>query len=409
MMQINYPLKAMERAMKIQEIILRAMSKQITWIQAAEIIGISPRQMRRWKTRYEHYGYDGLFDRRRRTPSPRRVPLRTAETILQLYREKYFDFNMSHFHEKLKKVHKIDISYNWVRLALEESGLVAKHPRKSPHRLRRPRKPLVGMMLHIDGSPFDWLGTEEELDLIVICDDANNEIYDMMLVPEEDTRSCMECLHNTVKKKGIFCSLYSDRASHFFLTKKTGDHVVKNHRTQIGRALQELGIQAIPAYSPQARGRSERLNGTLQGRLPQEFRLRGIKTIDKANSYLRKTYIPLHNQRFIHKPEQAGSAFLPIPFTADLHKIFSLKHERTVNKDNTVSFNNRIFQINPSTLRVSFAKCKITIYEHLDGSLTLGFGPHTLGYYSPKGEVLNPRNSINKKLNREHSNFLLSA
>ena len=408
-MQINYPLKAMERAMKIQEIILRAMSNQITWIQAAEIIGISPRQMRRWKNRYKYYGYDGLFDRRRKSPSPRRVPLKTAETILQLYREKYFDFNMSHFYEKLQKVHKINISYNWVRLALQESGLVPKHPRKSTHRLRRPRKPLVGMMLHIDGSPYDWLNTGEEVDLIVICDDANNEIYDMMLVTEEDTRSCMECLLNTVKKKGIFCSLYSDRASHFFLTKKAGDRIVKNHLTQIGRALQELGIQPIPAYSPQARGRSERLNGTLHGRLPQELRLRGIKTIDKANFYLRKTYIPQHNQRFIHKPEQIGSAFLPIPFTVDLHKIFSLKHDRTVNKDNTVSFNNRIIQISPSALRVSFAKCKIIIYEHLDDSLTIGFGPHTLGYYSPKGEPLNSIKTINKKQNEKHSKLLLTA
>ena len=408
-MQISYPPKAMERAMKIQEVILRAMSKQITWIQAAEIIGISPRQMRRWKNRYEYYGYDGLFDRRRKSPSPRRVPLKTAETILQLYREKYFDFNMSHFCEKLQKVHKINISYNWVRLALQEAGLVPKHPRKSTHRLRRPRKPLVGMMLHIDGSPFDWLGTGEELDLIVICDDANNEIYDMMLVPEEDTRHCMECLYNVVDKKGVFCSLYSDRASHFFLTKKAGERIVKNHLTQIGRALQELGIQPIPAYSPQARGRSERLNGTLQGRLPQEFRLQGINTIDQANLYLRKTYIQQHNQKFARSPEKIGSAFLPVPPTIDLHKVFSLKYERIVNKDNTVSFNNRILQIGPSLLRVSFAKCKVTVYEHLDQSLTIGFGPHILGYYSPNGKLLQKKFLPKKHMSKNSSKLLLTA
>jgi transposase len=377
------------------------MSKQIKWFQAAEIIGISPRQMRRWRMRYEKYGYDGLFDRRRQTPSPRRVPLKTAETILQLYREKYFDFNMSHFHEKLQKVHKINISYNWVRLALEESGLVSKSPRKSPHRLRRPRKPITGMMLHIDGSPYDWLNTGKELDLIVICDDANNEIYDMMLVPEEDTRSCMQCLRNVVEKKGIFCSLYSDRASHFFLTKKAGDQVTKNHLTQIGRALTDLGIQPIPAYSPQARGRSERLNGTLQGRLPKEFRLNGITAIEQANIFLRKTYIKQHNQRFIHEPEESGSAFVPVPQTVDLDKVFSVKHERVVNKDNTVSFNHRILQIAPSSLRVCFSKCRVIVYEHLDQSITIGFGPHTLGYYSPNGELLKtnflPKNEKQKK------------
>ena len=408
-MQIIYPPKAVERAMKIQEIILRAMSKQITWVQAAEIIGISPRQMRRWKDRYERNGYDGLFDRRRKSPSPRRVPLKTAETILQLYREKYFDFNMSHFCEKLQEIHKINISYNWVRLALQEAGLVSKHPRKSTHRLRRPRKPLVGMMLHIDGSPYDWLGTGEELDLVVISDDANNEIYDMLLVHEEDTRACMDCLRNVVENKGIFCSLYSDRASHFFLTKKAGERIVKNHLTQIGRALQDLGIQPIPAYSPQARGRCERLNRTLQGRLSQEFRLKGITTIAQANLYLKKTYIPQHNQRFVRKPEQPGSAFLPVPETVDLNKVFSLKHDRTVNKDNTVSFNNRILQIVPSPLRVCFAKCKVTVYEHLDRSLTIGFGPHTLGYYSPNGQPLKTKSSPKINMLKNNSKLLLTA
>lgn len=408
-MQEFYPPKAMERAMKIQEIILRAMSKQIKWYQAAEIIGISSRQMRRWRERYEKHGYDGLFDRRRKTPSPRRIPLKTAEIILQLYREKYFDFNMSHFHEKLIKVHKINISYNWVRLALEEAGLVPKSPRKSSHRLRRPRKPLIGMMLHIDGSPFDWLGTGEELDLIVICDDANNEIYDMLLVPEENTLGCMQCIHNVIANKGIFCSLYSDRASHFFLTEKAGEHIVKNHLTQIGRALLELGIQPIPAYSPQARGRSERLNGTLQGRLPQEFRLNGITTIDQANQYLKNIYIKQHNKRFVYTPEQEGSAFIPVPPSLDLNKIFSIKHERIVNKDNTVSFNKRILQIGPSSLRVSFAKCKVTVYEHLDQSVSIGFGPHTLGFYSPNGKLIKakflPKNIKAKK----QLNLLLNA
>jgi len=408
-MPIFYSPKAMERAMKIQEIILRAMSKKLTWVQAAEIIGISPRQMRRWKNRYEKYGYDGLFDRRRQSPSPRRVPLKTAEAILQLYRERYFDFNIAHFCEKLKKVHKITISYNWVRLALQEAGLASKHPRKSTHRLRRPRKPLIGMMLHIDGSPFDWLGTGEELDLIVVCDDANNDIYDMMLTPEEDTRSCMECIRNTVEKKGIFCSLYSDRASHFFLTAKSGNRIIKNHPTQISRALFELGIQPIPAYSAQARGRSERLNGTLQGRLPQEFRLHGITTIKQANIFLRKVYIKQHNQRFARKPEQQGSAFLPVIPTIDLNKVFSLKHERTVNNDNTISFNNRILQISVSPLRVSFAKCKVIVYEFLDKSIAIGFGPHIIGYYSPDGKPKKTKLPIQTNMIKKNSKLLLTA
>ncbi len=382
-MSTYYQRPAMERAMKVQEVILRAMSGQILWTQAAEILGISCRQMRRWKKRYENEGYDGLYDRRRKIPSPKRVPLEIAEKILHLYREKYFDFNISHFYDKIKKEDNITLSYNWIRLALQGAGLVEKRTRHDKHRKRRPRKPLVGMMLHMDGSPYDWLSNGNEYDFICVSDDANNELYDIELVNEEDSHSCMRMLKNVVEKKGIFCSLYTDRGSHFFLTKKAGEEVSKENPTQIGRALQELGIQHIPAYSPQARGRHERLNGTLQGRIPQELRLRGIKTLNEANKYLKKEYLKEHNKRFMKKPEQKGSAFISIPKHVDLDKIFCFKHERTVNNDNTVLFKNRKLQIQPSELRVSFAKCKVIIYEHLDSSISINYGPHIIGYYPP--------------------------
>lgn len=391
-----YPPKAVERAMKVQEIMLRAMSGQILWIQAADILGISARQIRRWRRRYELYGYDGLFDRRKRTPSPRRVPLDTVEQILHLYREKYYDFNARHFCEKLLTEHQIKISYNWLRLALQGAGLMQAKPRGSTHRLRRPRKPVIGMMLHMDGSPHDWLGTGDPVDLIAISDDANNEVYDIALVDEEDTASCMEMVRNVVDKEGVFCSLYTDRGSHFFFTKKAGDDVVKDHVTQFAPALKELGIQPIAAYSPEARGRSERLNETLQGRLPQELRLRGIKTKEAANKFIREEYIKMHNRSFKRKAEQEGSAFLPAPASVDLDKVFCFKHERTVNKDNTISFNNRVLQITPSHLRVSFAKCKVMVFEHLDKSVTIGFGPHVLGYYSPNGMPLTLKQRMTK-------------
>ena len=245
-MRTYYPKPALERAMKVQEVILRAISGQINWIQAAEILGISCRQMRRWKVRYELYGYDGLYDRRRKIPGPRRISLHIAEKILKLYRDKYFDFNISHFYDKLKKNHNISVSYNWVRLALEGAGLIEKRTRRDRHRKRRPRKPLVGMMLHIDGSPHDWFGNNTEYSLITISDDANNKLYDIELVKEENSLTCMSMLKNTVEKKGIFCSLYSDGASHFFLTKKAGEDVSKDSPTQIARVLHELGIQTIP-------------------------------------------------------------------------------------------------------------------------------------------------------------------
>lgn len=383
-MKTYYPKPVLERAMKIQEVILRTISGQILWMEAAEILGITDRQMRRWKRRYEIYGYDGLYDRRKKIPSPRRVPLDKAEKVLRLYREKYFDFNTSHFYDKLRKEHNISLSYNWVRLALEGAGLIKKRNRRDKHRKRRPRKPLAGMMLHMDGSSHDWFGNDTEYTIVTVSDDATNKLYDIAIVNEEDSITCMSMLKNVVEKKGIFCSLYTDRASHFFLTKKAGEDVSKDNLTQIGRSLQELEIQPIPSYSPQARGRSERLNRTLQGRIPQELRLRGIKALKEANKYLKTEYLKEHNKRFSKKQEQKGSAFINVPKTIDLNKIFCFKHERTVNNDNTISFNNRVLQIGPSELRVSFAKCKVTVYEHIDGSISVGYGPHMISYYLPK-------------------------
>jgi transposase len=396
-MKAYYPQTALELAMKRQEVILRAMSGKIHWIQAAEILGVTDRQMRRIKLQYQVHGSDGLLDKRRINPSSRRVPYAVTEKVLSLYRERYFDFNVTHFHEKLGKEHGINLSYNWVRLALEEAGLIKRRKKRDPHRKRRPRKPLVGMMLHMDGSPHDWFGNGTEYDIVAISDDANNEVYDMALVPEEDGLTCMSMLKTIVENKGIFCSLYTDRASHFFLTKKAGEAVCKSSLTQIGRALEELGIQHIPSYSPQGRGRSERLNETLQGRLPQELRIRGIKTLKEANSYIRGEYIKEHNKKFAVNPQQEGSAFIAVPESVDLEKIFCFKHERTVNNDNTISFKNRLFQIRPNKLRVSFARCRVAVHEHIDGSISIAYGPHTIGYYTPNGLSTNPHYQQRKK------------
>src|ERR687887_525207 len=242
----------MERMMKVQEVILKAMAGSLKWWEAAEIIGVSDRTMRRWRERYQEYGYDGLYDRRKRRPSPKRVPLRTAEKVLQLYREKYFDFNVRHFHEKLVEEHGIQISYTWVKMALQGAGLVSKQRRRGKHRRRRPRRPMPGMLLHIDASKHAWFGDGRYYDLITILDDATSEIYYAQLVEEEGTRTVMAGLREGIEKRGVFCALYSDRGTHFFVNPKAGEPVDKARLTQVGRALRELGIHMIPAYSPQA-------------------------------------------------------------------------------------------------------------------------------------------------------------
>lgn len=382
-----YSEAAMERAMKIQEVILRAIGKRITWWQAAEILGISCRSMRRWRWRYEQWGYDGLWDRRRGKPSPRRVPLATVEQVLELYRERYFDCNVRHFHEKLREEHDIRLSYTWVKLALQGAGLVRKRRQRGPHRKRRPRRPLPGMLLHLDGSRHRWFQDHRWYDLLVVLDDATSEIYYAQLVEQESTPTVLAALRAVVEQRGLFCALYSDRASHFFLTAKAGEAVDRERRTQVGRALHELGIQMIPAYSPQARGRSERNFGTWQGRLPQELRLRGITAVEAANRFLREQYIGEFNRRFAVPAAQRGTAFLPSP-RQHLDRIFSIQHERVVNRDNTVQVENRGLQIDQTPWRATLAGCRVMVYEHLDGTWSIGYGPHIVGRYTADGTPL---------------------
>src|SRR5438132_6115316 len=238
---VSYSKAAMERAKKVQEVILRAIAKKITWWQAAEIIGISDRHMRRWRERYEEFGYDGLFDRRRGKPSPKRVPLALVEQILGLYREKYFDLNVRHFHEKLRAEHQIELSYTWVKPALQGAGLVEGGRKRGVHRKRRPRRPLPGMLLHIDGSRHRWFQDERWYDLIVILDDASSEIYYAQLVEEESTLTVMAGLKEVIERKGVFCALYSDRGSHFWLTPKVGGRVDSHRLTPSGACSAGVG------------------------------------------------------------------------------------------------------------------------------------------------------------------------
>src|SRR5438309_44110 len=383
----SYPRAAMERAMKVQEVILRAMAKKITWWQAAEIIGISDRHMRRWRERYEEFGYDGLFDRRCGKPSQRRVPVETVEKVLGLYREKYFDLNVRHFHEKLQAEHGIELSYTWVKQALQGAGLVARGRKRGVHRKRRERRPLPGMLLHIDGSRHQWFQDERWYDLIVILDDATSQIYYAQLVEEESTVTVMAGLQEVIEHKGVFCALYSDRGSHFWLTPKVGGKVDYHRRTQVGRALHELGVQMIPAYSPEARGRSERSFATWQGRLPQELRLHGISTLEAANRFLREHYIAEFNRRFQVAAAQRGSAFVPCR-SRDLERIFSLQFDRSVNRDNTVSFQHLSLQIERVRWRATLAGCQVVVHQHLNGTLSLTHGPHCLGRYDASGAPL---------------------
>jgi transposase len=387
-----YPARALERAMKVKEVITRALSGEINWMQAAEILGITDRHLRRWRNKWEKYGYEDLFDRRMKRPSPKRVAFSDLEKVLRLYREKYFDLNVKHFVEKLHEEHRMRFSYTWVKSALQTAGLVQRYRKRGQHRKKRPRRPLPGMLLHVDGSKHRWIpGLNAYQDLIVVFDDATSEMYYARLVEEESTETVMAGLRQVIADRGVFCALYSDRGSHFVYTPQAGKVPDRHVKTQIGRALEQMGIELIAANSPEARGRCERLFGTWQGRLPQEIRLRKISTVEAANAYLPEWITTEHNRKFAITAQEPGTAFVPYGGT-ELDKIWSHQQERIVGNDNTVTYGKLSLQVPQQTFRFSLARCRVLVCRHLDTTISLHYGPHVLGHYNFQGQLLSVMN-----------------
>jgi transposase len=359
---------------------------RLSMMEAAELVGVSERHFRRLRDRYEEEGAEGLIDRRRGRVSGRRIAVDRIEWVVEQYRTRYFDFTAKHFHEALSAEFGFDLSYTWTKTVLQQRGLIRVAPKRSAHRKKRPRRPLPGMMLFQDGSTHAWLNGQPPLELIVTLDDATSKVYSMFLVEEEGTASSFRGLHETIAKKGLFSSLYTDRGSHYFVTPKAGDAVDRLNLTQVGRGLVELGIEHIPSYSPEGRGRMERLFGTLQLRLPPVLRLKRITTIEAANRYLASTYIDEHNRRFAVPAAEEGDAF--VPFLGNLAEVLCSKHERVVGNDNCVRFEGRVLQIPEQRHRRHFVRVTVRLHHYLDGSLAIFHGPRRLADYSADGNLI---------------------
>ena len=396
---------AVERAMRIQEVILRAVGGELTWIQAARIIGCTDRTMRRWKRRYELYGYDGLLDRRTQRPSPKRADLKELERILRLYRERYDGFNVRHFHQKAREHHGVTLSYTFVKKALHEAGLVPKRRKRGRHLRRREPKPCFGEMLHIDGSRHAWLALRPKLQmsLIVVLDDATSRLLYAQLWPEETTEAILTALRAVIAEQGLFMALYCDRARWAFYTPDEQSKISKTVFTQVGRALNRLGIEHIPAYSPQARGRSERVNRTLQDRLINEMKAAGIDNREQANRFIREVYIPDHNRRFSRKPADPTSCF--VAAHTDLDAILCLEHERTVGNDNVVRYNNKHLQLPKQRDRATCKGLRVSVREHLDGTFSIARGVKLLARFDVQGNLLVEKKSRGRRAsaNRKQS------
>jgi transposase len=368
--------------LKLRDVLSRWDAAELSQMEAAELLGMSERTFRRWTRRFEEEGEDGLLDRRLGRLSGRAVPEEEADEVGRLYRERYAGFTAKHFHEHLVRGHGFRWGYTWTKTYLQDRGLLAKAPRRGAHRRKRPRRPMVGMMLHQDASTHVWLLGQGLLDLVVTLDDATSEIYSAILVEEEGTVSSFLGLIETIAAKGLFCSLYTDRGSHYFHTPEAGGKVAEGVLTQVGRALGQLGVEHIAAYSPEARGRSERAFRTLQDRLPKELALAGVTDVEAANRYVREVYLPAHNARFAAEPADMASAFMPVA-EAQWRDILCVQEERVVARDNTVAWNGQRLQIPPHPARAHFVRAKVRVHHYPDGEIAVFHGPRPLVRWRP--------------------------
>lgn len=360
-------------------------NKRLTQEQAAQLLGLCERSFRRYINRYEEAGLEGLMDKRINQVSSRKAPVDEVLRLETLYKERYDGWTVKHFYERYQGEHKGQRSYTWVKSRLQASGLAPKSKKRGTQRRRRPRAPLPGMMIHQDGSTHEWI-PGQTWDLIVTMDDATSEIYSAFFVEEEGTLSSFRGVRETLQKKGVFSSFYSDRGSHYWVTKEAGKKVDKNRLTQFGRAMNQLGIQMIAAYSPEARGRSERFFRTLQDRLPKEMALADITTMEAANRFLDKIYLKRFNSQFMVPATESGTAFVPL-LGVDIDNILCRQVERQVSKDSCVSYQGITLQLPSDRQFRHFAKKTVRVHEYPDGQLALFHGPRCLAQYSADGQI----------------------
>ena len=373
------------RTMQFEQMYQRWKNKELRQEDAAQILNMSERTFRRYVLRYEKDGREGLLDKRTERSSPRRASAEEVEAVECLYRDCYTGRNVVHFYEAYTEGHGGKRSYSWVKDCLHRAGLVAPSRRRGPHRQLRERKPGAGMMIHQDASRHRWV-PGKVWDLVVTMDDATGEIYSAFFVAQEGTWSSMRGVREVLESKGIFSSFYSDRGSHYWNTPVAGGRVDKENPTQFGRAMADLGVVMIAAYSPQARGRSERMFGTLQGRLPQELREADIREMEEANKFLADKFIEAFNEKFSVEAREEGSAFVPL-LGVGLENILCLKHQRVVGNDNCVSYKGLRLQIPPVQDRYHFVRAKVMVHEYSDGSMAIYHGKRKVGSYDSEGQL----------------------
>jgi transposase len=375
------------RAMTRREVITKAIAGQLNWTQAAQVLGVSDRHLRRIRRGIERWGMSAVMDQRGGRPRRKRIAAGTIAMLIRLKREVYPDFSVRHFYEQVTDKHQVKVSYNWLRLMLQEAGVVEKEPARGQYRRRRERRPMVGMLVHLDASTHEWMAGLPRQDLVVALDDADGRILYAGFFAQEGTASTFAALEAVLRNFGRFGELYTDRGSHFCRTAQADAGPDQEQNGQVSQALRSLGIRQILARSPQARGRSERAFGTIQGRLPQELRLNRITDYAAANRYLEQVFIPDFNRRFTVKPAQPQSAFVRLG-GVELELVLSSKHERIVRNDNTVTFKGLILQLPTTRHRIHFVRCPVTVHQFANGCLGVSYQGRLLARYDAGGQPL---------------------
>ena len=358
---------------------------RLTQEEAARILGVCSRTFRRYVDHYHENGLDGLLDKRLNQVSSRKAPEVEVISLVDTYRQKHHGWNVKHFYSWYRQDGG-QRSYNWVKNTLQEKKVVKKSAKRGKHRKRRERAPLPGMIIHQDGSTHEWV-PGKKWDLIVTMDDATNEHYSMFFVKEEGTASSFQGIRDVIVNNGLFCSFYSDRGSHYWLTPKAGGKVDKNALTQFGRSMRQLGIEMIPAYSPEARGRSERAFKTHQGRLVKELALYGITEMQAANRYLKEKYLPAFNREFMRTAREEGKAFVTWAGN-NLDDILCEHYSRVVTGDNCIQFRNLHLQIPPDLYRCNYVKTRVKVHLYNDASMAVFHGPRKLAFYDQNGMLV---------------------
>ena len=361
---------------------------RLTQEEAARMLGVCDRTFRRYIQRYGENGLDGLIDKRLTQASARKAPVDEVLALCERYRARHTRWAVRHFYTWYRRDGG-QRSYTWVKNQLQAAQLVDKAIKRGAHRKQRERAALPGMILHQDGSTHQWV-PGQKWDLIVTMDDATNEHYSMFFVEEEGTTSSFRGVKETILNHGLFCAFYSDRGSHYWHTPEAGGTVDKKNLTQFGRAMYQLGIEMIAAYSPQARGRSERAFRTHQDRLVKELAYHGITTMAEANRYLQEVYLPAFNAEFKEPAREQGSAFVALLGTP-IDDLLCEQYERTVGRNNCVAFERLTLQIPADTYRCNYVKAKIRVHRYPDGHLAIFHGPRKLADYLPDGTLITTR------------------